>query len=143
MRDQRLTLALNVEWIRYSNLVDGYVPGVNILTREDAVFDIDDSIDTRFGTEYILFNEKNWLPPLALRGGLMLESDTTITARSPGTIQGSGHAPFASPAAFEGRDDQLHLTLGVGFNFEHWKVDVAADLADTDNEFLVSVIYRK
>ena len=76
-------------------------------------------------------------PSLALRGGLLLESDTTITARS------TGDGSFASPDTFAGRDDQLHLTLGVGFNFEHWKVDAAADIADTVNEFLVSVIYRK
>jgi hypothetical protein len=137
LRDQRLTLALNFEWIRYSNLVDGYISGVNVLTREGAVFEIDDSIDTRIGTEYFLFNEKNWLPPMALRGGLILEADTSITARS------TGEGAAASPDTFGGRDDQLHFTLGVGFNFDHWKIDVAADFADTDNEFLVSVIYRK
>ena len=35
---------------------------------------------------------------------------------------------------------QEHLTLGLGFIFKQYKLDVAADFAETDNEYLLSFI---
>jgi long-subunit fatty acid transport protein len=133
---QRLTLAVNVERLIYSNLLDGYVPGVNILTSEDAEFDVGDATDYRFGTEYIWFNDKNALPPVALRGGAFVESDSTISA----SFTGSGG--FATEEIFAGGENRPHLTLGLGISLKRWNIDMASDFSETDNEYLLSVIYR-
>jgi hypothetical protein len=136
----RLTLALDIERILYSNLLDGYVAGVNLLTSDDAEFTIDDATDFRAGAEYILFNENNPLPFMALRGGLFAESDSTIRAISTGSLG------FATERGlndvFSGRGDQLHAAIGVGFIWDRLKVDFGADFAESDNEYLLSIIYR-
>ena len=87
----------------------------------------------------INMHTKNKLPQMSVRGGLWLQSDNTITA----TSTGSADDTLSTPEVFRGGDDQLHVTLGVGFNFGHWRLDAAADFADSDNEFLTSVLYRK
>jgi long-chain fatty acid transport protein len=134
--DNRLTFSLDVERIDYSNLASNLVPGVNVLTDFDAEFIVDDATDVRSGAEYLLFNAGNKLPPMALRGGLWLESDSTIRARS------TGSNPFATEDVFRGEDDELHVALGLGLIFPRYKIDMAADLADTDNEYLISVIFQ-
>ena len=132
----RFTASMDVERILYSNLLDGFVAGANVLTSEDAVFTIDDATDYRFGAEYILFNENNSLPVMALRAGVFTEEPSTIRALSTGSNS------FATEEVFSGRGRNVHGTVGVGFKFDHYQVDLGADFSETSNEYLVSVIYK-
>ena len=133
----RLTLSLDIERILYSNLLDDYVAGVNALTSEDAEFTVDDATDFRLGGEYVLFNENNFLPVMALRAGVFTEEPSTIRARSTGSTS------FATEEVFGGGDREFHGAVGVGFPIDAFTVDVGADFSDTDNEYLVSVIYKR
>jgi long-subunit fatty acid transport protein len=130
----RLMWTFDVEYIWYSNLLNGYVAGLNVLTGSDAVFTVDDGIDIRTGVEYIFFTNKGL--PLALRGGVFRESDSTIRAESTGTES------FATEEVFSGRGSQMHGTIGLGVNWPRIKVDMAADFAESDNEYVVSVIFQ-
>jgi len=132
--NERLTWAFDVEYIWYTNLLNGYVAGLNVLTGSDASFTVDDGIDIRTGVEYIFFTKKGL--PLALRGGVFSESDNTIRAESTGTES------FATEEVFSGRGSQMHGTIGLGLNWKRIKVDMAADFADSDNEYVVSVIFQ-
>jgi long-subunit fatty acid transport protein len=129
----KLTLALNVERVLYSNLLDGFVPGVNILTSEDAEFAADDGTDYRFGAEYFLVERKR---PLALRAGVSLISDGTIRATS------TGSQSLVSEDAFMGQDSVFHGSIGLGLNVKRYRIDLAADFSETDNEYVVSLIYQ-
>jgi long-subunit fatty acid transport protein len=132
----RLVVAADLERILYSNLLDGYTPGVNVLTSPDAEFVIDDATDVRAGVEYVLLNQGNSAPPMALRGGISSEESSTIRARSTG--QGS----FASEGVFREGGRQEHLMFGLGFIFKRYKLDMAADFSELSNEFLLSLIYQ-
>ena len=101
---------------------------------EGASFTVDDGIDIRTGVEYIFFTKKGL--PLALRGGVFRESDSTIRAESTGTES------FATEEVFSGRGSQMHGTIGLGVNWPRIKVDMAADFAESDNEYVVSVIFQ-
>jgi hypothetical protein len=133
---ERLTLTLDLERILYSNLLDGFVPGVNVLTEIDAQFKIDDATNVRVGAEYLFYNDRNSLPPMALRGGAYMESDARITATF------TGENALASPEVFAGRGRVYHGTLGLGFIFRKFQLDAGADISDLDDEYLVSFIYR-
>jgi long-subunit fatty acid transport protein len=135
LNNQQLTLALDVERIFYSNLKDNFLTGVNTLTDFDAVFDVDDGTDFRFGAEYVIAPGKK-RPPLALRAGTFVESASTVYARSTGTES------FATEEVFSKGDDQWHGTVGLGVVFKRTKIDMAADFSETDNEYLVSVIFQ-
>lgn len=132
----RLTVAADVDYIRYSNLLEGYVPGVNALTDGDAEFTIDDAVDLRAGVEYVFPNRGSKFPPLALRGGLYTEESSSIRAVSTGTES------LATEEVFRDAGRQEHLTLGLGFAMKRVKLDLAVDFAEIDNEFLLSFIYQ-
>ncbi len=132
----RLTLTAEIQRVLYSNLLDEYISGVNVMTSPDAEFTIDDATDYRVGLEYVLLNRNSWLPPLALRGGAFSEEASTIRAVSTGSSR------LASEDVFRGSGRQEHLTLGLGFIFKRYKLDLAADFSELDNEFLLSFIYQ-
>jgi long-subunit fatty acid transport protein len=132
----RLTVSGDVDYIRYSNLLEGYLPGVNAVTGPDAVFTIDDAYAFRAGAEYVFPNRRSKFPPLALRGGLYTEESSTIRAVS------TGSETLASEEVFTADDLQEHLTLGMGFAMKRVKLDFAFDFAEIDNEFLLSFIYQ-
>lgn len=130
------TLAFDVERVQYSDLLKGYVPGVNVLTDFDAKFTVDDATDFRLGAEYVI--QPKGLFPLALRAGVFTQSDNTIRARSTGTQS------FATKDAFPGRDRQFHGAGGLGVVWRKaYKVDFAFDLAHQANEYVVSFIYSR
>ncbi|MCP3980514.1 MAG: hypothetical protein GY716_14525 [bacterium] len=134
----RLMLAFGADHTEYSSLVDGFIPGVNTLTNSDSDFTADDATDGRLGAEYVLRNTNNRWPIMALRGGAFSESDSTIRATT-----GEGFlAEEATAKLFDGRDTQYHGTIGVGFILKRMKIDVAADFSETDNEYVVSLIYQ-
>jgi hypothetical protein len=134
--EQRLTLTGIAEYVTYSNLVDGYVAGVNALTGFDAQFDIDDAVEYRIGGEYVYLSGSGSWPPLAFRAGAFSEEATAIAAVDTGT------GAYATEAVFPGADRLIHGTVGLGVAFERVKLDAAADLSSEDNEYVVSVIYR-
>ncbi len=136
LADKRLTLALDVNRILYSNLLDGFVPGVTPLTDADASFTVDDVTDYRFGGEYVFPNLNNPWPTLSLRGGVSSIGDSTIRAEF------TGSNAFASEEVFRGDDRETHGSIGVGVNLKRYKIDLGADVSDSINEFLVSVIYQ-
>ena len=107
-----------------------------MLTDEDWRFDSDDAVDVHVGFERILLNLENLLPPMALRFGAFSESDNTIEAKS------TGAATIAPPEIFEGSGRQVHLSTGLFFALGRHKLDLAADFADTKNEYVVSFIFQ-
>ena len=131
---ETLTFSLDVERVLYSSLVEGFVPGVNALTDFDARFTVDDATECRLGGEYVQILKSG--SPLAYRAGAYTQSDNTLRALSTGTNS------FATTDAFPGRDREAHFTAGVGFGFKRMKLDLAMDLAQSFNQFLVSFIYQ-
>jgi len=131
-----LTVAMDIERIEYSDLVDGYVPGVNTLTGFDARFTADDATDYRLGGEYV-FLLKNGII-LAPRVGAFTQSDNTVRASSTGT----GTGVLATTDSFPGRDREIHGALGMGIGIGRQQVDLGASLGNSVNEFLVSYIFR-
>ena len=97
------------------------------------MFTADDAIDIHVGTEY-LFHKKRGLP-VALRGGFFYKSDNTIRALS------TGSESFATPAVFEGPGSELHGSIGVGLNWERFKLDMAGDFSESVNEYVLSFIF--
>ena len=134
---RKLTISQDFERVEYTDLLEGYVPGINILTGADARFTVKDAWEYHFGAEYVLKARA----PIALRAGLFTEHDSTIRAAS------TGANAFATPASFPGRrrDTEIHVTGGAGIVWGgegRYKLDGAIDRAGSDNEYLVSFIFR-
>jgi long-chain fatty acid transport protein len=139
---QNLTLALDVDRVRFSDLLNGYVPGVNVLTGPNARFTVDDATDVRVGGEWVHLTHGG--VPLAFRGGIYTQPDSTIRALSVGrkSLPSGGSVPFGTNASFPGGDDEIHGAAGLGIVKGRVKVDLGMDLGRVSNQFLVSVIVQ-
>ena len=131
----KLTIVQDLERVEYSDLTEGFVPGVNVLTDFDAQFVADDALEYRVGVEYVFLAGST---PVALRGGVYTQSDSAIRATSTGTNS------YATPAAFPGAGDEVRGAAGVGLAFRQgqYKLDLAAAFGESTNEYLLSFIYR-
>ena len=130
-----LTVALDIERIEYSELVDDYVPGVNTLTGFDAEFTADDATDYRLGGEYVFLLRSGFI--LAPRAGIFTQADNTVRAVHTGTV-----GAFTDPISFPGRDREIHGALGLGIGIGRQQIDLGLDIGKSANEFLVSYIVR-
>lgn len=139
---QSLTIAMDVDLVRYSDLLKGYVPGVNVLTGSTARFTVDNAWDVRLGGEWVHLAAGRL--PLAFRGGIYTRSDSTIHALSVGrkNLSGGVSFPFATKDAFPAGSNEVHGAAGLGIVNGRVKVDLGMDIGSGSNEFLVSVIVQ-
>lgn len=131
---EKWTFAMDVERVQYSDLVDGFVPGVNVLTGFDAEFTADDATDYRLGGEYVMLARGHL--PIAFRAGVFTVSDSTVRALDTGT------GAFATPASFPGRDREIHGSIGLGVGWERQQIDLGLELGNSGNQFVASYIFK-
>ena len=141
-----LVFALDVEHVTYSDLVEDFVPGRNILTSSDfvqsATFDADDATEVHFGTEWRLIHP-SW--SLALRAGAYLDENASIhltdISGDVGDLQGQSGA-LIEGGFFEETDSEVHVTGGLGFSGQSFDLDFAVDVADPSTHIILSTRYR-
>lgn len=141
-----LVFALDVERVAYSDLVEDFVPGRNVLTSSDFVqsaeFDADDATEVHFGTEWRLINPA-W--SLALRLGAYLDENASIhvtdISGDAGGLQGQSGA-LVEGGFFEETDSEVHVTGGLGFGGSQFDLDLALDVADPSTRVILSTRYR-
>lgn len=120
---ERLMISFDADWIEYSVLQSGLFddPETPDFVRQQLE-EVDDEIEYHLGLEYTFFlGQKNL--PLSLRAGAWTDNDH------------DGIAAIDS--------DQIHYTAGVGWAVtEGFQIDLAAHVADTVTEGLLSLVYR-
>ncbi len=136
-----IRITVDYNRVEYSALSDDMVSIFGI-TREpqQAAFDaltIDDGGEARIGFEYA-FLDRN--PTVYLRFGAWYDPDHKIRfAAEPGIDPDSRF----QAVLFQGGDDAIHATAGIGLAFARdFKLDAAVDLADTFDTASLSVVYR-
>ncbi len=143
---QSLTMALDVERVEYSDLLEGMKPGENLLARPEIVgdvsYDLSDEIEVRLGAEYGM-SFPTWT--LFLRGGAYTEHQGSAQLESasgvPGVFRGQSDALLESDF-FDGEETVIHGTIGFGADFYSVTFDLGADLSDTEDRMFASFKYR-
>ena len=141
-----LVFALDVERVEYSDLVDDFVPGRNILTSPDfvqsATFDAEDATEVHFGTEW-RFIHPAW--SLALRLGAYLDENASIhltdISGDVGSLEGQSGA-LMDGGFFEETDSEVHATGGLGVAGQNFDLDLALDVSDPTTRVILSTRYR-
>lgn len=144
---ESLTAAIEVDRTEYSQMLDGLRNSLTIATARDH-YSLDDADDLHLGLEW-----RPRLPrlpslpgahasrALALRAGAWLESAHSLryTADTDEAYyrQEVAVALFSTPI-----DDEWHATAGVGFATGRWQVDLAADLSEYRDAFVLSTRAR-
>ncbi len=141
-----LVFALDVERVSYSDMVEDFESGRNIMTSPDFVqsaeFDADDATEVHFGTEWKMIHP-SW--SLALRAGAYLDENASIhltdISGDVGDLQGQSGA-LIEGGFFEETDSEVHLTGGLGFSGQSFDLDFAVDAADPSTRVILSTRYR-
>lgn len=153
------TFSVDIENIEYSDLMEGFEPGVNFFTSqqlftsfpETAVqnlqFDVDDAIVYHAGVEYFSFFRSGW--GYALRAGYYNQPDNRI--RMTGVQASDLSLPMSAQArveeiykdVFRGAEEVDHITGGFSFNTPiGLQLQVAGDFSDVGDQFVASFKYR-
>jgi hypothetical protein len=125
------TILLDVVHLQYSDLLDGYLAGLNRLSfpNSSAEYTVDDGTEVRFGLEKIFLGGKT---PIALRFGAWSDPDHRIRA-----AEGTDLA-----AVFPPGEEVNHLTLGLGATLRSIQLDFAGDVSDVSSTISFSAIHR-
>jgi long-chain fatty acid transport protein len=121
----------------------GQVGRVGSLASDYSVPDI---VEIHFGTEYVLNAIQN--VPIALRTGFYYEPAHDIKYTKPEIIPDLLNRPRSElnnleAGLFDGGDDLWHFTVGTGAVFyNHFQVDVGADLTEESQNVALSMVYQ-
>ena len=142
--------SLDLERIRYSDLLEDYVTGINFMTSglipddllpniDNLVFDVDDANVIHAGVEYNIPTRGRWT--YFVRGGYYNAPDNRI--RLVGIDTGDPEIDEIYLDLFRGGETVNHYNLGFSFGTPiGLQLQFAADLSDVGNQVVVSGIYR-
>jgi len=147
---RRWLLTLDLEQIKYSDLLEGFQTGANFFTSglipptllpgvSDLEFEVDDATVPRAGVEFNVTSRGGWFS--SARVGYYNNPDSKIRLKEIDSGDPAVDQLFMD--LFAGGEDQDHFTVGfsvgtpIGLRF-----DVAGDFTTEGNEFVVSGIYR-
>ena len=124
-------LALDVNRVSYSRLTDSYDDIFNSAT----VLKSSDGTEVRLGGEYVF---TQFATPFSLRGGLWREPDHALVATGPLDDPNVD----VDRAFFRSGSDEMHYTLGLGWAFPRFQIDLAADWSDNVDSYSASGVVR-
>jgi len=132
-------LTISADWvhIEYTDLLDGFQAGVNILNfiNKNANFTIEDADEAHLGAEYVFTAGS---VPIAARVGAYTDHNSRVFADFD-----QGVSSFSDNDTFPERDTEKHVTVGTGVVVQgKFQLDAAADFSGIGNEYVLSTIFR-
>lgn len=123
--DGRITAAVEWDRVTYSSILES-------IGRSDEVdvsdLSLNDGNEVHIGFEYVFLATR---PLLAVRAGMWTDPNHRATYVGP--------RPY-DRALLPARDDDLHVTMGVGIAFRNSQIDIGIDVADTVKRLSISTI---
>lgn len=134
-------ITLDVNRVFYSDLTDG---GVNdLFSDDDSALRVGDGTEIRLGAEYVFLDMER---PFFIRGGIWRDPEHRLSV--PDSItQDCNSSDFnffscLDATLFRPGDDEMHYSLGLGWAFERFQIDAAADFSDLVDTYSVSGVLR-
>jgi long-chain fatty acid transport protein len=135
-------LNFDIDRVQYSQLTDG------ISTFFDPVatsyLKIEDGTEYHLGAEYTF---STMSVPFSLRGGVWHDPRHSVFFDGPPRANPNPSAGITFDEAFAtlfagGRGSQTHYSVGAGWAFSRFQLDLAADLSDGVDTYSMSGVYR-
>jgi hypothetical protein len=144
---RNLLFALDVVRVENEDVVRSFTSQLNVITLPRFIkgveFEAENQTELHVGAEYFIPVGRGLF---AVRAGFYTDPDTSISATnvvSDGTPEQEGtKAAIERGEIFPTRDDETHLTAGLGFSYANFEFSAAADFSDIEDQSLFSVIYR-
>ena len=148
----RWLVSADLERIQYSDLLEGFVTGVNFFTSDafpptllpgvdNLRFDVDDATVFRAGAEYAFVTRGQW--QYAIRGGYFNQPDNKIALQSIDNALIDPDIEEIFLDLFREGEDVDHFTAGVTLGTpQGLQLQFAGDFSDEGDVFVGSVIYQ-
>ena len=145
---QSLTIALDIDRVNYSDLLEGLRTQQGILTNgqftRKARYEIDDATEVHLGAE-LRQSYTTWT--LAMRGGVYTDHDerlrpVEITDEPMSALSGQARALEEGGFMIPDGDTDFHVTLGAGARFYALSFDLAVDISDPLTQVIGSATYH-
>ena len=135
-----LLLTMDVNRVYYSQLTDSNSPDLfNPLATDPVDLVVDDGTEIRLGLEYAFLDMTH---PLFLRGGIWLDPDHRVRNDQFDDCSGDGFFDCLDATLFAPGDDEIHYSIGIGWAFEKFQIDAAADFSELIDTYSVSGVLR-
>jgi len=129
--------SFDVNQIEYSRLSDNLV---TVFNGALPSLSIDDGTEIRFGVEYAFLEMAT---PMFLRAGAWRDPDHRLAFDATAPTNCDLNFDLCAAAALYPRgDDEVHYSLGIGWAFEKFQIDFAADLSDLVDTYSASGVVR-
>ncbi len=141
---ENFTINLDVNRVFYSNLSDDIVSGFGLddsvpaTAASVAPLRVDDGTEIRLGGEYVFLNGNT---PFSLRAGVWRDPEHTLRFNGVPSDLTNGNA-VSNAILFSTGDDEIHYALGIGWAFEKFQLDAAADISDLVDTYSISGVLR-
>jgi long-subunit fatty acid transport protein len=136
-----ITFSSDLVRIEYSDLIEGFESGYNLVTarytNQDISYDVENAYEFHFGAEFFVMLGKF---PVALRNGYYRKPSNALTVTNT-----AGVLPFdviVARTIFAELDGENHITIGGGIAFYDFQIDLAVDSAKSSTNFVLSTVYR-
>ncbi len=130
-------ISFDVNQIEYSRLSDNLV---TVFNGALPPLSIDDGTEIRLGVEYALLEMNT---PLFLRAGVWRDPDHRLAFDASAPSNCALNFDLCAAAALYPRgDDETHFSIGIGWAFEKFQLDFAADLSDLVDTYSASGVVR-
>ncbi len=133
-----LLFTLDVNRIEYSRLSDGIE---SIFANPRTPLSIDDATEVHLGVEYAFLEMAT---PMFLRGGLWRDPDHRLAydGAVPASCNVDTFNDCLAAVLYPRGDDEMHYSVGLGWSFQKFQLDLAADLSDLVDTYSVSGVLR-
>lgn len=133
-----LLFSLDVNRIEYSRLSDGIE---SIFANPDTPLSIDDGTEIHLGVEYAFLEMAT---PMFLRGGIWRDPDHRLAfdGQAPANCNPDTFNACLAAVLYPEGDDEMHYSVGLGWSFQKFQLDLAADLSDLVDTYSVSGVVR-
>ena len=145
----RLTFNFDINRVGYSNLServdDAFFTGgafeANIDPQILRSLEIEDTIEPRFGVEYVVDSIEY---PISVRAGYWKEKRHTLEFNAdPDSLNFDNQVvATANAVLFSAGRDEPHYSMGLGWAFPSFQVDIGYDHSDTMEILAISGVYR-
>jgi len=138
---ESIVITADIVRIEYSDLLEGFDAGRNILTSlydsSDVQYSVDNATEFRAGAEFFVVWKQL---PVAIRQGIYRKPSNSLVLSSA-----EGLRPLDKQIlerVFSRTEDEIHVTIGNGFVFSNFQVDWAFDYSKPSSQFVISTVAR-
>lgn len=131
-----LLISFDANRVEYSRVSDNLE---SVFNGPTPPLSIEDGTELRLGVEYAFLEAAT---PFFLRGGIWRDPEHRLAFRGAAPANCIDFDRCLAAALYPKGDDETHYSLGVGWSWSNFQLDMAADFSDLVDTYSVSGVFK-